>query len=1083
MGNSPSQQTAEGAQGEPDNFDLDAISDGSGHEETTTKETKTASKEVSKTRKQHSPRRPPTLEAKPRDHGRQKVDYPSAATNEKPGTSSFSEVPDVETTSLAQEPAPPTDPDVDQQTKSKLPNAKRKRTIFDQERGSTERRLKPLDDYDYPLVEIQDPRPEGPAAFTQATSIIPPIPTLKTTRSKKTSENKRKRTSFNVQESPARSSKRQRPQQTYLPTSVTSTKRELEANVLNEANTNAGGNVLALTGSEAVKHATVPTIEEPGSPQRLRKPHLPSTPRAIDSRIGLGDEEAHEFPPWRGMATSVAKRTFPFVVKKAGTDSPNLKEAAEDADSALKVVEWNRGRKTVVEVVIPTSKAASTIMPASKATSQNRSPGSALKRPFQYPRSLRSKPLHNLDTKVSENKSESTVLEPKSAIEKNTYRCLECEKEFELRKLLKQHEEETGHGQKVSGRFSSAEVQKLEEYKNDFCTLYDIDGYYFNEMMTESCRRGTRYQWSYAFITKKDFLAQYFEVLPNRNRKSMARYRERNWQNATGSKDWTKDDDDQISKLVKEIGPRWVEIGQRLTRTQDAVRQRWKKYLEFRDKIKRGVWTGEETERLTKAIATAKKKGALSQDSSTDQRIAWSVVSDALDNTRTPKQCADRWIFLQDPEKHRQAQKRQLAEKKKTSRPSSDQQKKELSKKYIDASDDELSLDNSSDEARDDRVDAIKSKNAWSVQDSSDDELEHPNTASDDEDLKEVPAASQQSEDNDFVSASQSSPGSKTQHSHESSAASEKAYNETDDEEDLGPSPPDIGSEPRETTSPKITTLGQAFAITQANASARRKPRSIPARDRPSPNIPMKLRPQSPVVKETPIKQDDSDDFETQEVAETLEPSTLTPAGVKTTTASTSNSDTSSEGITESSSDEDEEVFGVSKKHLPAQAVHTASSTSSSGDSESGSESGSESADVDDTDAEDEDQDENEDEDEVEGEVQDHYETASITPRVGSTDARISPGAKKHSSSEDETSSDGETASGSVSDSDSDTDSDSNSDSSMVNEVRNDFMASIQATARRAELARQNRKVKYMPAGDSDSEESEDGDIEHGGDD
>jgi Myb-like DNA-binding domain len=1040
MGNSPSQQTAEGAQGEPDDFDLDAISDGSGDEETKiTREKNTTPKTNSRKRKQSSFSPAPIPKPYPVDSSARKVDYLFPLTNRQAKVSSSSEVPEVQPANpvLAKRST------VNPRPKGSLAMMKRNRPSFDEEGISGRNATEALDDHDYLPSGIEDLELVSPDDTSiQPIPVTPPNPTLRTTRSK-TTENKRKRISSIVQETPARQPKKQRLQRTSLPTPVTSTDRELEGIRQEEAHPRASGKVRELTGPGVLQKDAVPVTDETKSPRRLRKPHSRVTPNAIDSRIRLDDEEPEEPPSRRGMATSVAKRTFDFVVKDAGIESPNHTRATEDTSSVLDV-EPERGHKSIVEVVIPSLKEATKRQPRPKATPKEQGPGSALKRPSKHSRSSKSKPPPNLEVAASDDESDFTVSKRKSAPRGKTYHCLECEEEFKLRNLLKKHEKEAGHGHRVSGRFSDAEVHKLKQYKNSFCTMYGIDSYAFNEMMTESCRRGAGHQWAYAFITKADFLAQYYEVLPNRNRKSMSRYRERNWQNATGSKDWTKEDDDQIVTLVKVLGPKWVEISQRLTRTQDAVQQRWVKFLQFRESIKRGGWTTEETELLEKAVAGAKKKGGLSQDASTDERVAWSIVSDALNHTRTPKQCADRWHFLRDPAEIRRARRKKEAGRRRALRPTSDKQKKELSEKYVDDSGDRSSEKESNDEARDNRIDAILSKDSRQVRDTSG-ELEDVRRTLGAEDVLQEPSTSNmQSDDDDFISASQSRPASKSQHSHESSAASEPTEDDDIDDEDSGANPLEIESAPEEITPTKITTLSQAFANTQANASARRKQRALPTKGRPSPNIPMKLRPQSPVVEETPTMPDELEDVE----METQESSTFTSTSPQRATAVQLADDTSSEGETESSSssDEDDEAFGVSKKPISSQSAKTASSTSESEDDE-----------VETADAEDEKEETRE------------QDPPSISPWVGSSDAR-----KVFDAHEDSTSSSG-------SDSESDSDEESDESDAMVAEVRNDFMESIKATARKAELARQQRNnARNVLVDVSDSEESEDGDIEHG---
>jgi hypothetical protein len=611
MGNSPSQQTAEGAQGEPEDFDLNAISDGSGDNKMPPKKN-TSSKAASK-RKARKPR--------------------SSATNLKPTSVSPS----------------------------------------------------PLEDHDVPPAPAMGREMKGSdeTSDDKSPDVISVSPVLRASQRKKAGGNKRKRESSFVAETPIEKPKKMQKKQSSPATLVQPAERDLrqESAKVNES-------VPRQSRLQALERdAELPSPEMTKRPQP--SPRLPLVSDVLQENENVSDVETSEDDAEfdesshrRSIATSVAKRTFPFVVKKAGESNRNLQDERSDSDVAF---DNNDSSDSSADSTDFTPSQRATPKPKSKRHTTAQKPGSALKRLPRTPRSARARSQSDFDVEAFD--GEVAQNRP-SVRQKKT--CAECAEVFRTKRLLEEHGQNTTHTINtfrtgVTGRFSDDEVQRLENYKKNFCRIHDITGHQFNDMMTDSCRRGSNQPWSYDFISKQDLIQEYLDVLPNRNRKSMSRFRERNWQNATGNKDWTTEDDEQIIKLVGELGTKWVEIGQALTRTQDAVQQRWKKYLRYRDTRKGGFWSPEETEILERSVAGAKKRSGLSQNSSTDKRIAWSLVSDALNGARTPKQCADHWQFLQES-RERKGTEGTLARTPKTS---AKKRRKQLSTAYVEDSEKE----------------------------------------------------------------------------------------------------------------------------------------------------------------------------------------------------------------------------------------------------------------------------------------------------------------------------------------------------------------------------------------------------------
>jgi Myb-like DNA-binding domain len=250
----------------------------------------------------------------------------------------------------------------------------------------------------------------------------------------------------------------------------------------------------------------------------------------------------------------------------------------------------------------------------------------------------------------------------REGIHDNLLKCSDCSDTFFSVTALAKHRRKRSHGggtgsEGRKGPFSADEVRKIEEWRDSFCAEFEIDQTVFNDMMVASCRRGRDTSWNWNFIVKHDFLKQYNSLLPNRNRRSMLRYRERNFQNVETSKVWTKDDDDELENLVKELGTKWTEIGQRLTRTSDAVSQRWRNRVQHRHKMNGGDWKAQETKLLETAIVKLKTRLGVPLDETSDYRIAWSKISNEMGNIRTAQQCSNHWKWLAQERKYSEARK------------------------------------------------------------------------------------------------------------------------------------------------------------------------------------------------------------------------------------------------------------------------------------------------------------------------------------------------------------------------------------------------------------------------------------------
>ncbi|EXJ89925.1 hypothetical protein A1O3_02992 [Capronia epimyces CBS 606.96] len=427
----------------------------------------------------------------------------------------------------------------------------------------------------------------------------------------------------------------------------------------------------------------------------------------------------------------------------------------------------------------------------------------------------------------------------KPSLHSHLYRCRNCSEQFWAITLLAKHERETGHGkgnglQGHTGAFSEGEVKKLSDWRDFFCEDYNITHEQFNEMMTDTLQRKTGERWNWPFITKSDFMKEYCGVLPHRNKRSMLRYRERNFQNVAGSRNWTSEDDQELLRLHSELGPKWSEIARRLTRTVDAVSQRWRHKLQC-GTTEQGEWSRDEQSLFKEVLEQVRKESGTTAELD-EWRIPWNKVSEKM-GTRTAQQCSNhwralhsvkrqgRWIRIQGLERTPGSSRiltPSKMERRLMGEGVSPSNRRVLSEKFVDEDDeDEEEYEGAEDEDEEDE----------GVEDEEDAVPEHEDEeTADRENLSEDDAkpGERDFEDEEKESALHDDRGS--------SVAAEEA--ETGDRTARNPL--------AEKTPGKTLGSSQLFAQTQVNTSAlkasQRGRRPVEDDDRPSPNIPIQRR-------------------------------------------------------------------------------------------------------------------------------------------------------------------------------------------------------------------------------------------------
>ncbi|RAL00687.1 MYB DNA-binding domain protein [Aspergillus ibericus CBS 121593] len=205
---------------------------------------------------------------------------------------------------------------------------------------------------------------------------------------------------------------------------------------------------------------------------------------------------------------------------------------------------------------------------------------------------------------------------------------------------------------KLVGFFTAEEVKNLEKFKLHFCTTHGVSSDTFDLMVQHSERdKSTPFPCHADVITKPAFWKEVYEIIPNRDKRSVYRFMRRHFQcSAQKPHHWTHEQDDELILLHKRHGPKWAYIAKMIGRSDDDVVQRWKNRLEHRRTMNRGPWSEVEVralqEHLQSSWTAMKETGHdVGRDiyEMDESLIAWGLVSNKMNNCRSRQQCADKW--------------------------------------------------------------------------------------------------------------------------------------------------------------------------------------------------------------------------------------------------------------------------------------------------------------------------------------------------------------------------------------------------------------------------------------------------------
>lgn len=201
----------------------------------------------------------------------------------------------------------------------------------------------------------------------------------------------------------------------------------------------------------------------------------------------------------------------------------------------------------------------------------------------------------------------------------------------------------------AKGALSAEENAKIQEAVEEFRSEQGMSQFEVNEMIHEDpSRKGTE---------KHRLLWEKVHASLPRRPPRIINYRTRKlFHNFIGRQVFTKEEDEELRRLVELKGPRWSEIGALINRSPLDIRDRWRNYTVCGDKKKADFWNQEEEARLVElvveAIDSIKQSRALAnQDDSqesAERDIAWEGISRGMDRTRSAKQCREKWALLRE---------------------------------------------------------------------------------------------------------------------------------------------------------------------------------------------------------------------------------------------------------------------------------------------------------------------------------------------------------------------------------------------------------------------------------------------------
>ena len=157
-------------------------------------------------------------------------------------------------------------------------------------------------------------------------------------------------------------------------------------------------------------------------------------------------------------------------------------------------------------------------------------------------------------------------------------------------------------------------------------------------------------QTHYSKRKSRDFITELAQMLPGRSVLSVTRHLLKLYPVEQYEKQWTKEDDIKLKKLVAQRGKLWTKLASEMGRSPEIIRLRYKDYVSLGQGRNKGPWNEGERDRFREAVlerlvevGRAEEEWDRKARDEASGLFDWNDVSQRV-KSRSRLQCRSRWI-------------------------------------------------------------------------------------------------------------------------------------------------------------------------------------------------------------------------------------------------------------------------------------------------------------------------------------------------------------------------------------------------------------------------------------------------------
>ncbi|WAQ90831.1 hypothetical protein PtA15_13A230 [Puccinia triticina] len=184
------------------------------------------------------------------------------------------------------------------------------------------------------------------------------------------------------------------------------------------------------------------------------------------------------------------------------------------------------------------------------------------------------------------------------------------------------------------GLFSTAEKTTIANMIEKYCQEQGISTQQFRELLAQKKKKGDGHSVKQVVPTISD-------ELPGRPLISVWKYIRRAYDAKGRLGPWTPEEEAALVEAHRKHGQSWTAISEAVGRSADDCKDRWRNYSSVRAVQNQGEWSQEETEHLSKLLATS--KSIYSDPKSLSCDGLWTWISQEMKGRRSPAQCRAKW--------------------------------------------------------------------------------------------------------------------------------------------------------------------------------------------------------------------------------------------------------------------------------------------------------------------------------------------------------------------------------------------------------------------------------------------------------